>query len=291
MSIQEEQFNKRRVRSSYITSIVSMAMVLFMLGLFGLLLLNAKKLSDSTRESFTITVFFNDSATTELMEGFKAQMDTSYFCLASSITSKEEAAEIFQKQVGEDFVDFLGFNPLPASIDIRFKKEFAKEELFQQLEAQWNASPLVERVSYPRDLIRKINQNVKTLSYILLIFSAILLFIAITLINNTIRLAIYSRRFIIRTMQLVGATRAYIRRPFLWSSIGQGLLAGFIALTCLAGVIYAGEQQLPELRQLRDYNMLAILSGGIVLSGMFISWICTLFAVRKYLRLNTDSLY
>ncbi|MEZ5173184.1 MAG: permease-like cell division protein FtsX [Bacteroidia bacterium] len=291
MSQSEEKFQRKRVRSSYITSVISIAMVLLMLGLLGLLLVNAKKLSDTTRENFTVSIFFRDSVDDSSILKFKSELEATDYVKSVGFVSRDEAAASFQEELGEDFVEFLGYNPLPASLDIKFKSSFTEESDFEALEKEWMENPIVAQIDYPRNLINKIVDNMKRLSWFFLAFSAILAFIAITLINNTIRLAMYSRRFIIRTMQLVGATRGFIRRPYVLSGIGQGLLGGIIAVLLLGAAVYWGEHEIPELRQMRDLELLGMLGGGIIAGGIFLSWICTFFAVRKYLNLKTDSLY
>jgi cell division transport system permease protein len=262
-----------------------------MLGLLGLLLVDAKKLSDTTRESFQVSVFFRDSVDDAQILVFKQELDARPYVKSTAFVTRAEAATNFQKDLGEDFVEFLGYNPLPASIDVRFNVDFTDEGDFQKIEKEWLANPLVAQVDYPRNLINQIISNMRKLSWFFLAFSVILTFIAVTLINNTIRLSIYSKRLLIRTMQLVGATRGFIRGPFLRASFMQGFAGGLVAIALLAGMIALGEQQIPELRQLRDFNLLGILAGGILIGGVGLSWICTFFAVRKYLHLKTDSLY
>jgi len=291
MANSEHQFQRKRIRSSYITSVVSIAMVLLMLGLLGLLLVNAKKLSDTTRESFAVSIFFRDSVDDAQILEFKAELEQNGFISGSTFITRAEAAENFQKDLGEDFVDFLGYNPLPASLDVKFNSSFTEDENFTKLEKEWSENPIVAQIDYPRNLINKIVDNMKKLSWFFLAFSVVLTFIAVTLINNTIRLAIYSRRFIIRTMQLVGATKGFIRRPYVFSGLMQGLLGGLIAVALLGTMVYFGERQIPELREMRDIKLLGMLAGAIVLGGVILSWICTFFAVRKYLNLKTDSLY
>jgi cell division transport system permease protein len=291
MSQSEEKFQKKRVRSSYITSVISIAMVLLMLGLLGLMLVNAKKLSDTTRESFTVSIFFKDSVDDASILRFKSELESREFIKSIQFISRDEAASSFQEELGEDFVEFLGYNPLPASLDVKFNSNFTEESDFEKLEKEWSANAMVAQIDYPRNLINKIVDNMRKLSWFFLAFSAILAFIAITVINNTIRLAMYSKRFIIRTMQLVGATRSFIRRPYIFSGITQGLLGGLIAIILLGIAVYWGEKEIPELRQMRDFKLLGMLAGGILSGGIFLSWICTFFAVRKYLNLKTDSLY
>lgn len=287
----EKNFNQKRLRSSYITSVVSITMVMFMLGLMGLMLINARKLTDFTRESFTVTVFFRDSVEESQILHFKEELARREFVKSSVYTNKEQAAKDFEKELGEDFVDFLGYNPLPASLDINFKPQFANEAYFSKTEKEWLSNPLVQQVSYPRNLIVKIIDNIQKISWVFLAFGAVLTLIAVTLINNTIRLAIYSKRFLIKTMLLVGATTGFIRRPFLTTGILQGFLGGLIAVLLLAGTLIIAENRILGLKEIRDFQWLGILAGSVVLGGIILSWICTFFAVRKYLNLKTDSLY
>jgi cell division transport system permease protein len=262
-----------------------------MLGLMGLLLINARKLTDFTRESFTVTVFFRDSVDEEQMSTFRKSLEAEQFVKSVQFTSKDQAAADFQKELGEDFVDFLGYNPLPASLDVNFKPEFATDAFFAQTEQKWLQNEWIEQVSYPRNLIVKIIDNVQRISWIFLAFGAVLALIAVTLINNTIRLAIYSKRFLIKTMLLVGATAGFIRRPFIVSGFIQGLIGGIIALLLLGGTLLLAENKIMGLREIRDVNYLGMLALAIVAGGVILSLICTFFAVRKYLNLKTDSLY
>jgi cell division transport system permease protein len=262
-----------------------------MLGLMGLLLINARKLTDFTRESFTVTVFFRDSVDEEQMNAFRKTLEAEQFVKSVQFTTKDQAAADFQKELGEDFVDFLGYNPLPASLDVNFKPEFATDAFFAQTEQEWLQNEWVEQVSYPRNLIIKIVDNVQRISWIFLAFGAVLTLIAVTLINNTIRLAIYSKRFLIKTMLLVGATAGFIRRPFIVSGFIQGLIGGIIALLLLSGTLLLAENKIMGLREIRDVNYLGVLALAIVAGGVILSLICTFFAVRKYLNLKTDSLY
>jgi cell division transport system permease protein len=266
-------------------------MVLFILGLLGLLMVNAKKLSDTTRGSFRVSLFFKDTVDEVQILDFQKELELNQVISSTVFVTKTQAAAEFQKQLGEDFVEFLGYNPLPASLDVTFKPNFTETADFEKMEREWLKNPLVEKVDYPRNLIIKIIATTQKLSWFLLAFSALLLVIAISLINNTIRLSIYSKRFLIKTMQLVGATRGFIRGPFLRAGFFQGFFGGLVAAGLLAGLLLLGEQQIPELKELRDLQLLAILGGSLLAGGVILSWICTFFAIRKYLNLNTDSLY
>jgi cell division transport system permease protein len=201
------------------------------------------------------------------------------------------AAERLKNELGEDFISFLGYNPLLPSIDLRLKAAYTSSDSISRIERRLLKNPEVKEVFYQKSLVETINNNVEKISFILLGFSAVLLFIAIVLINNTIRLSVYSKRFIIRSMQLVGATQGFIRRPFLYRSIFNGFLSAFIAIGFLTVITYFSIDQIPELLELQDITILLILVAIIVLLGVFLSWISTYFAVRKYLRIKTDLLY
>ena len=262
MAENETKFNRRRLRSSYITSVVSIAMVLLILGLLGWMLANAKQFSDKTRESFTVSIFFKDSVDDLQILNFKEELDRKEFVKSTKFVTRAEAAANYQSEVGVEFVDLLGYNPLPASIDVNFKPEFAGERNFDSTEKEWTRNPLVEKVSYQRVLINQVVDNMKKLSWFFVAFSAILALISVTLINNTIRLSIYSKRFLIKTMLLVGATQGFIRRPFLRSGLLQGLLAGLLAILLIAGIMILAERQIPELKDLRNFRLLGMLAGA-----------------------------
>lgn len=265
-------------------------MVLIMLGLQGWLLLNARAVGVKN-ESFMLTLFFRDTVSTNRITEIKRHLEALPEVKAVQYTDREEAARQFQEELGEDFVEFLGYNPMPASLAVVFKPEHASEALFQNFDKKWAADPAVEKVDYPRNLLLAMAANMKKLSWILLGLGVFMAFIAITLINNTIRQAIYARRFLIRTMLLVGATQRFIRKPFIYSGITQGLLGGLVACLVMGGLVMLGEQQIPGLRELRNIEDLALLGLGLIAAGMLLSMICTFFAVRKYLNIKTDLLY
>ena len=193
--------------------------------------------------------------------------------------------------MGEDFVDFLGYNPLPSSIDVKLHAAYANPDSFAVLEKEFKTYPLVADVAYQKDLIYAINENIRRISMIILGFSVLLFVIAMTLINNTIRLTVYSKRFVIRTMQLVGAQNSLIRKPFIIRGITQGLAAVLLAVLILLGIIYITEQQLGDLFSFLDVNILGIVFATILVTGILIAWFSTLLSVNKYLRIKTDYLY
>jgi cell division transport system permease protein len=280
-----------KARSSSISTIVGISLVLFMLGTLSFVLLNAKKLSDHVKKSFRIQVFINDDVNeAEILKLQKLLKVESYVSDTEYIT-KEDAVVIMQDEIGEDFVEFLGFNPLQASIDLHLEPDFAHPDSLIWIEKTIHANSIVKEVVYQPDLIELVNKNIRRISMVVFGFSILLLIIAIALINNTIRLAIFSKRFLIRSMQLVGATRGFIMRPFIWQGIAQGLWAAVIALGLISGVLYATKSEMPELMSIQDVSTLIQLFGLVVLLGILISVISTIFAVNKYLNSDLDKLY
>ena len=279
------------MRSSYASVVVSISLVLFMMGLLGLLVLNARRISDHVKEHFVFTVMLKPDARELEVRQFQKSLGLKDYVLSTEYVSAEEAAALLKEDLDEDFVNFLGFNPLANSIDIRFRANYATTEVLSVVAVELGDHPLVQEVVYDKPLIQLMNENIRRIGVGILGISALLALIAVALINSSIRLSIYSRRFLIKTMQLVGATKRFIRKPFLWRSIRLGIVGALIALTLLAALLVVIERNVPELVVIHEVQLMATLAGGTLLLGIFISWICTFFAVRKYLCLKTDELY
>lgn len=287
----QDNITKRRLTASYLTSIISITLVLFMLGLIGALLLNSKKLSVYVKENLGFSVFLNNDVREVEVLNFQKLLDSKQYVKETVYITREEAAKNFSEEIGEDFVEFLGYNPLPSSIDIKLDAGYANNDSIAVIEKDIRSYKEVADVAYQKDLIYAINKNIQKLSLGILIFSAFLLFVSITLINNTIRLSVYSKRFIIRTMQMVGAHPSYIRKPFIYKGATQGLLAAMAAFVVLFAVLYIAEKQAGEIFNFLDYKILLILFASIVGAGIVIASLSTLFSVNKYLHLKTDNLY
>ena len=291
MAKQEEKYYRKRLQSSYITTVVSIALVLFMLGLLGLIILHAKKLSDYVKENIGFSIIMKDNVKDAGIIKLQKILDAQVYVKSTKYITKEEAAKEFAAELGEDFTTFLGFNPLLPTIEVRFKAEYANNDSLAVIKKKILEDSNVKEVFYQESLVDVVNKNVSKISFILLGFSLLLLVIAIALINNTIRLSVYSKRFLIRSMQLVGATRSFISRPFILVGILQGIIGSIITIFLLIGVIYLAQRELPELVSLHDIDMFLSLFGMVILLGILISWLSNYFAVRKYIRLKTDSLY
>ncbi|MBK9477718.1 MAG: cell division protein FtsX [Bacteroidetes bacterium] len=291
MSRKEEKYALRKLKSSYLSTVISVSLVLFMLGLLGLILLHTKKLSDYVKENIGLTVVLKDSIREADINQFQKSLDATHYVKSTEFVNKEQAAETLKQDLGEDFIQFLGYNPLLSSIDVHLKADFANSDSLRWIEKEITKNVNVKEIYYQKSLVDLVNENVKKIGLIILVFSSLLLVISIALINNSIRLSIYSKRFIIRTMQLVGATQGFIRRPFVFSGIRHGIYGALIAIALLIGIIYWAQSEIPELIVLQDVDLFASLFGIVLFLGIFITWICTYFAVRKYLRLKTDDLY
>ncbi len=292
MASNRDKVAKRRMRGSYLTTVIGIALVLFMLGSLGLILMNAQKLGTHVKENIRFQVYLNDSAKDVEVSKLQKSIDASAYARTAVLKTKEQAAEELKEEIGEDFIDFLdGVNPIPNTIELNLKADYANTDSITWIVDRLNADVSVKEVVYSPDLIAKVNENMNKISLVLIGFSAILLFIAIALINNTIRLAMYSKRFIIRSMQLVGATKGFIQRPFLWQGVLQGVLGGIVAMGLLAGVIYVLRNEIPDFFQFQDVMLFAKLFGLTVLLGMFIAFISTFFAVNRYIRMKLDDLY
>ncbi len=282
---------KRRVKTSSLTVVVSLALVLFMLGMLGLVVLNARKLSKHIKENIGFQVILKDTTTSAQIDALQQEISASPFAKSINHITKEQAAEKLKADLGEDFVSFLGYNPLLSALDVKLNEDYAHADSLAGIEKNLMQKPYVKEVVYHKDMIKQVNENAKVISLYILIFSGLLMIVAIALISNTIRLSIYSQRFLIRTMYLVGATRVFISKPFVFKGIKQGIISGILAGALLAGFLVVSTNYIPDLLQLQDENMLAILFGGIVLLGILISGISAMFSVMRYLRLKTSDLY
>jgi len=291
MSTAHEKYQKRRLKSSYLSVVLSIAFVLFLLGLFGLLVLNTKKISDYFKESASITIFLKDKTDPQAIKTIQTKLSAEDYTKSIEFISKEEAAEIAKAESGEDFMEFLGFNPLKNSFDLYLKADYVSPEKMSEIEASLLKNNHVQEVSYDKSLISLLTENVKKISLWVLIFSALFTLIAVLLINNSIRLSVYSKRFTIKTMQMVGATKRFIRKPFLTNSIKLGAIGAFVALIGLAVVIYYLDLYLPEFKFMENTMHLGILFAGILLMGIFITWISSFIATQRFLNLRTDQLY
>ena len=283
--------SKTRLRSSYLTLVVSVSLVLFLLGVLGLVLINAKELSDYFRESLSFSIMLSDDAREADIRMLQKDLDGKLYVKSTQYISKDEAATKMKEDLGEDFINFLGENPLSPSIDVYLYANFTSPDSVAKIEKYVLQYPVVKEVYYQESLLFLINENVRKISLFLLIISTFLFLIALTIINNTIRLSIYSRRFLIRTMQLVGATRSFIRRPFIIQSALHGLLAALLAMGLLMGLLYLIEKEFFLMFTFESTDLLILLGAGLIATGVLINIVSTFFSVNRYLSISEDKLY
>jgi cell division transport system permease protein len=291
LKTKESGYSKIKLRSSYLTLVVSVSLVLFLLGVLGLVLINAKELSDYLRESLSFSIMLDDEAKEPDIRMLQKDLDAKPYVKSTEYVSKDAAAAKMKKDLGEDFISFLGDNPLPPSIDVYLYAGFTSPDSVAKIEKYVREYPFVKEVLVQESLLFLINDNVRKISLFLLVISTFLFLIALTIINNTIRLSIYSRRFLIRTMQLVGATRGFIRRPFLVQSAVHGLLAALVAMSLLMGMLYLIEKQFFLMFSFESTYLLLLLGISIVITGILINIISTFFSVNRYLSISEDKLY
>lgn len=291
MARKENRANQRRLRSSYFTSVISISLVLFLIGIVGLLIINGRNISNTVRENIGFNVILKENVKEADIYQLQKVLDSKHYILSTDYITKEEAALETEQLIGDDFVEFLGYNPLPPSIKVRLQAAYTKPDSVVSIEQELLNYEAVSEVVYKKSLLYALNENIRKISIVILSFSLLLTLVAVTLINTTIRLSIYSKRFIINTMQLVGATRGFIRKPFLLKSALNGFIGSVIAMVLLAGIIYVTEEELDGLITFNDLELIALLSLSILAVSIVINWISTFFAVNKYLNIKTDKLY
>ncbi|HCY43720.1 MAG TPA: cell division protein FtsX [Prolixibacteraceae bacterium] len=282
---------KKRIFKSYLTSTVSISMVLFLIGMLGLVLLNAERLAQYVRENIGFTLVLNEGVQESEISDLQKALKSTDFVKSVEYIDKETAAERLKAELGEDFTGFLGYNPLLSSIDVKLFAEYATPEKLVVLEKKFMEYPQVKEVLFQRDIVNIINENVKKIGFILVFFSGLLLFIFSALINNTIRISIYSQRFIINTMLLVGATDRFIRAPFIKRSVVYGIAGAFAANLLLFILMYSYSSEIKGIVDMEDFKIFGIVFLADLVLGVLISWSSTYFAVNKFLRLKFDELF
>ena len=291
MSASFENLQKRRLISSYFSVVLSIALVLFLLGLLGMLVLNAKKVSDHFKEQVVLTIYLKDTAKDVEVKQLEKSLAMADYVKTTEYVSKEQAAEFMKEENGEDFMDFVGYNPLQNSIDVHLKADFVTSDQLGKISEEALSKNFVDEVTYDNDLVTLMNNNVKKISFWVLVISGIFTLIAVLLINSSIRLAVYSKRFTIKTMQMVGATKQFIRRPFVWKSVRLGIIGGVLALFGMAIVLFYLNKTFPELELLSNPILVVLLFVFVFTLGIIITWISTHIATQRFLNLKTDQLY
>lgn len=286
-----ENYNKRRLISSYFSVVLSIFLVLFLLGTLGLFVINSKKISDDFKENIPMTVFFNNEATDSVLSSFDLELKNAQFIKDYAFVHKDSAAKNNVDIVGKDFMEFLGFNPLQNSFDIHLKGDYINSVSIKKIERSFRKNEMVTEIIYDKELVDLVNNNVKEISFWILVVSGVLTVVAMLLINSSLRLSVYSHRFTIKTMQMVGATKSFIRKPFIWTSIKLGLIGAGLAIIGLMGVVVYIDGLFPSLGIANDYTSIGIVIFGVLLIGTIITSISTYFATQRFLNLKTDDLY
>ncbi|MFQ3334823.1 MAG: cell division transport system permease protein [Candidatus Arcticimaribacter sp.] len=285
----QDKYQKRRLLSTYFSVVVSISLVLFLVGLLGLLLLNSKKVADHFKEQIAFTIYINDTAKPIEIKQLQKSLALGQETKTTRFVSKEEAAETHAKEIGEDFMEFLGYNPLLSSIDVYFNASYVSPAFLSELQKKIEDKVYISEVLYDEPLVEILDENIKRITQWILILSAVFILVAILLINSSIRLSIYSKRMIIKTMQLVGATKSFIRKPFIWKHLQLGILGSLIALGALSGVLYELNQRFPELNLISNPLEPALIFSSILAMGILITGLSTFFATQRFLNLTTEA--
>jgi cell division transport system permease protein len=291
MSSSFEKFQKRRVVTSYFSVVLSVFLVLFLLGTLGLFVINSKRISDNFKEDIVMTIFLKSEANDSIIKVFDEELRLANFAKDYVYVSKEKAAEQHKKVIGEDFMQFLGVNPLQNSFDVHVKADYVTNDSFKKIETRLRKNEAVAEVVYDQQLVTLVNDNVKTITFWILVISAIFAVVSVLLINSSMRLSIFSNRFIIKTMQLVGATKSFIRKPFIKRSVILGMIGAVLAVVALIGILIYVDVNFPTLDIMKDKLLIGAVLLGVLVLGALIPWLSTYFATQRFLNLRTDDLY
>ena len=282
---------RRRLRNAYLSSVISISLVLLLVGIASLLLVNAKAVSDYFKENMQVSVMLKQSVDESEGLKYKEELDLKPFIRSSVFVSREQGRFEMEQLLGEGFLDVFETAPIPVSIDITLNAQYVSADSIDVVKSCILESPVVEEVVYQRTLVEALNANLSKISLVLSVFIALLLFISFVLINNTVRLNVFARRFTIHTMKLVGATKSFIRAPFLVQSLFQGVFAAVISILGLVGGLYLLRNEFEQLFDVFKMELLLVVLGIVLVSGMLICFLSTWMVVNKLLSLNKDELY
>ena len=285
----EDKFNRRRLISTYFSVVVSISIVLFLTGIIGILLINSKKVADHFKEQIVMTIYIEDSAKEIELKQLQKTLTINSATKKVNFVSKEEASKRHANEIGEEFMEFLGYNPLLNSVDVYFKASFLNPAMVSKLSKDIELYTYVNEVVYDKPLLELLDENIKKITFWMLLASVVFIFVAVLLINSSIRLSIYSKRLIIKTMQLVGATKKFIRGPFIKTHLLMSTLGSIIAMLGMAAFTYEIQNRFPELKIFENPYEPALVFAGVFVLGLGITLISTFFATQRYLNLRTDA--
>ncbi len=291
MSSGENKLIRRRLAGAWLSSVISISLVLLLVGVASLLLINAKSVSDYFKENVQISVLMGQDVTEDQAMDYATTLDAMPFIKGTRFISKEEGTRDMKDMLGEDFLNVFETAPIPVSVDVTLKADYVSADSLEMVKKVISSSPLVDEVVYQQSLIDKLNTNLGKISLILGIFVLLLLFISFVLINNTVRLNVFSKRFTIHTMKLVGATKSFIRGPFLGQAVFQGLISALLATLILLGILFFVRKEFVQLFEVFSMDLLLVVIGIVILSGILICLVSTYFVVGKLVSLSNDELY
>lgn len=291
MSKGDNRIMKRRLANAYLSSVISISLVLLLVGVASMLLVNAKGVSDYFKENMQVSVLMKQNVSEENAMAFCDRLENERYIRSTVYVSREQGERELARQLGDDFLDIFETSPIPVSIDVTLTAEYVSSDSLEVVRAELSESPLVDEVNYQRSLVDALNANLSRISLILAFFIALLLFISYVLINNTVRLNVYARRFTIHTMKLVGATRSFIRAPFLVQAAFQGIFSAFLAIIALLGILFFMRSEFEQMFEIFRLELLLMVMGIVMVSGLLICLTSTYFVVNKLVSLKKDELY
>ena len=291
MGKEEKGIINRRLRSSYLSTVSSISLVLLLVGIAALLLVNARSVSDYFKENMQVSVMLKQDVTEKTARAFLLELGGERYIKSTEFISVEQGEKEMAEMLGEDFLDVFESSPIPISIDVTLKADYVSADSLDMVKTEISASPLVDEVVYQRSLVEALNANLSKISFVLGIFIVLLLFVSFVLINNTIRLNVYARRFTIHTMKLVGATRSFIRSPFMVQAVFQGIFSAMIAVLGLIGLLFFIRNEIAGLFEIFSLDLLLAVIGIVMVSGIVICLVSTCLVVNKLISLDKDDLY
>lgn len=287
----EKRTVRRRIVNAYISSVISISLVLLLVGVAGLLLVNARSVSDYFKENMQVSVMLNPDVSDDRASGFQSELEMMPFIRSTEFISKEQGAEEMSELLGEDFLKVFDTAPIPVSIDVTLDAAYVSADSLEVVRKTIMASPLVDEVVYQQSLVEALNANLSKISSVLAVFIVLLLFISFVLINNTVRLSVFDKRFVIHTMKMVGATRSFIRTPFLVQAFFQGIFAAIMAIIMLLAVLFVIRSEFMQMFEIFSLDLLLVVMGIVIASGVVICLSSTWFVVGKLVSLSKDELY
>lgn len=291
MSKHDNKMMRRRIANAYLSSVISISLVLLLVGVAAMLLLNARSVSDYFKENMEVSVIMKPGVSEEQAAVFQEQLDKSRFVNSTVLVSREQGEKEMMEMLGEDFLDVFETSPVPVSLDMTLEADYVSSDSLEVVTSEVMMADIVDEVNYQKSLVDALNANFSRISAVIAVFIALLLFISYVLINNTVRLNVFARRFTIHTMKLVGATRAFIRAPFLVQAVLQGVFSAVIANGALVGLLFVLKSRFGQLFEIFSKDVLIMVMCIVLAAGLLICVISTYFVVNKLVSLKKDELY